>query len=175
MTHPGVTPGGVYLAGPSGFFDAGVLWHDTVVKPAVVAAGLTPMDPWANQSAIRRVTDATDFGPDREALHEANIAQGRYDLDLILQSEAILASLDGPDVDSGTAVEIGYGFAMGLLIVGLRTDIRRSADNEGSVVNLMIETCVEESGGIITASLDKAVEHIANSPKVRAAATGDRR
>lgn len=72
-----------------------------------------------------------EFGPERRAaLQTANLVQGRYDRRLIMESEAILASLDGPDVDSGTAVEIGYGFAQGLLIVGLRTDSRRSADNE---------------------------------------------
>jgi len=159
----GVTRGGVYLAGPSGFFEAGQLWHRTVVVPKVVAAGLVPIDPWSNQSAITKVLDAMPYGPERrDALQEANLTQGRYDLRLITQSEAILASLDGQDVDSGTAVEIGYGFARGLLIVGLRTDIRRCSDNEGSVVNLMIETCAVDSGGVITASLDEAVAFIAD-------------
>jgi nucleoside 2-deoxyribosyltransferase len=158
-----VTRGGVYLAGPSGFFEAGLRWHNTVVVPKVVAAGLTPMDPWSDQSAITGVMNAMEFGPERRAaLQEANLVQGRYDLQLIMESEAMLASLDGPDVDSGTAVEIGFGFARGLLIVGLRTDIRRSADNEGSIVNPMIETCLADSGGILTNSLDTAVTFIAD-------------
>jgi nucleoside 2-deoxyribosyltransferase len=163
VIRPGATRGGVYLAGPSGFFEAGLLWHNTVVVPKVVAAGLTPKDPWVDQSAITGVMDAMEFGPERRAaLQAANLAQGRHDLGLIMESEAILASLDGPDVDSGTAVEIGYGFAQGLLIVGLRTDIRRSADNEGSIVNPMIETCVADSRGILTDSLDTAVTFIAD-------------
>ena len=139
LSRPGTTRGAVYLAGPSGFFEAGLLWHNTVVLPKVVAAGLVPKDPWADQSAIADVLEATKVGPERRrALQAANLVQGRNDLHLITESEAILASLDGQDVDSGTALEIGYGFALGLLIVGLRTDIRRCSDNEGSVVNLMI-------------------------------------
>jgi len=161
-SRPGATPGGVYLAGPSGFFEAGRAWHNDVVVPKVQGAGLVPMDPWADQSAIDKIMDSMEFGPGRrEALKEANLQQGRYDLALIDRSEAILASLDGPDVDSGTALEIGYGFARGLLIVGLRTDIRISADNEGSKVNLMIETCIADSGGTLTDSVDEAVAQIA--------------
>jgi nucleoside 2-deoxyribosyltransferase len=162
MPLPEVTPGGVYLAGPSGFFEAGLLWHNEVVVPKVVAAGLVPMDPWADQSNIARIMASMDFGAERRsALKEANLQQGRYDLELIDRSEAILASLDGVDVDSGTAVEIGYGFARNLLVVGLRTDIRLSGDNEGSEVNLMIETCIKDSGGRIFKSVDEAVAYLA--------------
>lgn len=163
MTRPRATPGGVYLAGPSGFFAAGLLWHNTVVVPKVIAAGLTPKDPWGDQSAITGVMEAMESGPERSAaLLASNLDQGRYDLRLIRESQAILASLDGPDVDSGTAVEVGYGFAKGLLIVGLRTDIRRSGDNEGGTVNAMIETCVTDSNGILTDDLDTAVAFIAD-------------
>ena len=35
---------------------------------------------------------------------------------------AVVAVLDGADVDSGTAAEIGYAFARGKLIVGYRGD-----------------------------------------------------
>jgi nucleoside 2-deoxyribosyltransferase len=152
----------VYLAGPSGFFDAGLLWHRDVVLPEVGAAGLTAMDPWSGPSPIADVLARMEYGPERRsALQEANLQQGRRNLLLIDESRAVLASLDGQDVDSGTALEIGYAFAKGLLIVGLRTDIRRCSDNEGSVVNLMIETCITESGGILTGSLAEAVAFLA--------------
>ena len=119
------------------------------------------MDPWGNQSAIHDVLTTMEFGPERrDALKIANLEQGRYDLGLVRGSRAILAVLDGCDVDSGTALEIGYGFALGLLIVGLRTDIRGSGDNEGSEVNLMIETCIADSGGIYTTSTDEAIEFV---------------
>ena len=157
------TPRAVYLAGPSGFFEAGRQWHRQVVLPAVTAAGLIPKDPWSGPSPIADVLATMEYGLERRlALQAANLDQGRSDLELLNDSEAVLASLDGQDVDSGTAVEIGYGFARGLLIVGLRTDSRRCADNEGSTVNLMIETCITDSGGILTDSLPEAVAFIAD-------------
>jgi nucleoside 2-deoxyribosyltransferase len=174
VIRPAAESGSVYLAGPSGFFAAGLLWHNTVVVPTVRAAGLIPKDPWSGESAIANVMEAMEYGAERRAaLQEANRQQGRYDLALIDESEAILASLDGPDVDSGTAVEVGYGFAKGLLIVGLRTDTRRSSDNEGGIVNLMIETCIMDSGGMLTESLHEAVAFLAERLGVAAPGRGE--
>lgn len=158
------TPRGVYLAGPSGFSASGLLWHNTVLVPKVLAAGLVPKDPWEDQTAITSVLESMEFGLERRnALKVANLIQGRHDLDLVDQSEAVLASLDGAMVDDGTAMEIGYAFARGLLIVGIKTDIRKSSDNEGATVNLMLETAAIDSGGIITDDLDAAIAHIATA------------
>ena len=55
------------------------------------------------------------------------------------KSDLIIAILDGSDVDSGTCVEIGYAYAKGKPILGLRTDFRNS-ESEG--LNLMVlKTC----------------------------------
>ncbi|MFZ2411633.1 MAG: nucleoside 2-deoxyribosyltransferase, partial [Candidatus Methanoperedens sp.] len=58
----------------------------------------------------------------------------------IESSDIIVAVIDGTDVDSGTAWEIGYAFAKGKTITGLRTDFR-TLGIEGTV-NLMIERSV---------------------------------
>ncbi len=58
----------------------------------------------------------------------------------IKKSDMIVAVIDGTDVDSGTAWEIGYAFARGIPVFGLRTDFR-SLGIEGTV-NLMIERSV---------------------------------
>ena len=68
--------------------------------------------------------------------------------------------LDGVDVDSGTAAEIGYAFARGKLIVGYRGDFRLSADNEGSVVNLQVEYFIRESGGTIVGRYEDLESHL---------------
>ncbi len=162
MTRLEASARAVYLAGPSGFFEAGLLWHNTVVIPKVIAAGLVPKDPWSGPSVITEIKQTMEYGSERQsALGQANLDQGRADLALIDESQAVLASLDGQDVDSGTALEIGYGFARGLLIVGVRTDLRMCADNEGGMVNLMIETCIADSGGLLTTSLDEAIAFLA--------------
>jgi nucleoside 2-deoxyribosyltransferase len=64
----------------------------------------------------------------------------------IERSDILVAVIDGADVDSGTAWEIGYAFAKGKPIFGLRTDFR-SLGIEGTV-NLMIERSVIMSGRI---------------------------
>lgn len=58
----------------------------------------------------------------------------------IEKSDMIVAVVDGHDVDSGTAWEIGYAYARGKPILGLRTDFR-TLGIEGTV-NLMIERSV---------------------------------
>lgn len=55
----------------------------------------------------------------------------------LLRSDVIVANLDGPDPDSGTAFEMGYGYALGKRIVSFRTDFR-GADDGSSPVNLML-------------------------------------
>ncbi len=58
----------------------------------------------------------------------------------IRNSDIVAAVVDGTDVDSGTAWEIGYAYALGKPILGLRTDFR-TLGIEGTV-NLMIERSV---------------------------------
>ena len=53
--------------------------------------------------------------------------------------DLVAAVLDGPQVDDGTAWEIGYSFAKGVPVWGLRTDFRVAGDTPQSLVNCMIE------------------------------------
>ena len=52
-------------------------------------------------------------------------------------SDAVVALLDGPQVDDGTAWEIGYAYARGKPIVGIRTDFRNAGDTSHGRVNDM--------------------------------------
>lgn len=54
-------------------------------------------------------------------------------------SDLVVAWLDGPQVDDGTAWELGHAHAMGRPALGLRTDFRRAGDTAHSLVNCMIE------------------------------------
>lgn len=58
-----------------------------------------------------------------------------HSLKSIINSDIVVAILDGSDVDAGTCVEIGYAYAKEKPIVGVRTDSRASEDNG---VNLMV-------------------------------------
>lgn len=53
------------------------------------------------------------------------------------EADLIVANLDGVDVDSGTAWELGYAVAQHKQVIGVHTDWRRHSACEA--VNLMIE------------------------------------
>ena len=52
----------------------------------------------------------------------------RFCLQSIDECDAVVGILDGADADSGTCVELGYAYARGKPIIGLRTDFRLSED-----------------------------------------------
>jgi nucleoside 2-deoxyribosyltransferase len=141
----------VYLAGPLGFSEAGRHFHHGVLVPFVRGLGYEVLDPWALGDArrIAAVQRMPDGAARRAAWRRLNRQIGATNRAAIDRAQGVLAILDGPDVDSGTAAEIGYAFARGKLIVGYRGDFRLSADNEGGMVNLQVEFFIRQSGGTI--------------------------
>ena len=61
-----------------------------------------------------------------------------HDVGGIDRAEAIVAIMDGPDSDSGTAWEVGYAYGTGKPVVAVRTDIRRIEGSGGSGYNPML-------------------------------------
>ena len=53
--------------------------------------------------------------------------------------DVVVALLDGTQVDDGTAWEIGYAYAKGKPVIGIRTDFRNAGDTAHGRVNAMIE------------------------------------
>ncbi|NOZ58788.1 MAG: nucleoside 2-deoxyribosyltransferase [Euryarchaeota archaeon] len=53
-------------------------------------------------------------------------------------ADILIAVLEGVPCDDGTAFEVGYAFALGKRILGLRTDFRNAGEH-GARVNLMLE------------------------------------
>ena len=78
----------------------------------------------------------------------------------IERADAMLAILDGPSVDDGTACEIGMFHALMQSdpskkgIVGLLTDIR-GMRGESTGVNLFVQGAIEDVGRIVT-SIEEA-------------------
>ncbi len=79
----------------------------------------------------------------------------------IRECHVVVAVLDGADVDSGTASEIGFAYALGKRIYGYRGDLRSTGDNEGSIVNLQVEYWIENSGGCIVTNLTALRQRLA--------------
>jgi|SRR6266403_527782 len=74
-------------------------------------------------------------------------------------ADAVVAIMDGPDPDSGTCWEVGYGYAKGQLIVLVRTDFRGSG--EGNLLvpyNLMLTQSSHARFELPFASVEKVAE-----------------
>jgi nucleoside 2-deoxyribosyltransferase len=87
----------------------------------------------------QRIEISRGSNPNRAGLRELDRKFGQLNVDMIDRSFAVLAVLDGGDVDSGTAAEVGYASAKGKRVIGLRLDTRVTGDNEGVTVNLQVE------------------------------------
>jgi len=143
----------VYLAGPlfsppeRGFLDE--------CARRLGEAGLACFVPHQASAGLERLTARRVF--------ELDYREG------LLTSNAVLAWLDGPTVDDGTACEIGlfYGLmqqepARRKGILGLATDLRlerRRATVEHAGLNLFVAGVLAGAGGLCW-SLDEAIERL---------------
>lgn len=157
----------VYLAGPLGFSEAGRDFQERVLLPELNRLGFEVINPWklTEQGKINAIL-AMPYGQTRRiAWRKLNVEIGHNNQDGIDRADAVLAILDGVDVDSGTASEIGYAFAHDKRIIGYRGDFRLSADNEGSTVNLQVEYFIRANGGDIVSSVAQLEEALSRLPK----------
>ena len=135
-----------YVASPLGFTEAGRHYYEAVYLPAL-AGVVDPVDPWALTTAME-VEKARAAGRERELALEI----GRRNAEAIRGCELLAAHLDGQELDSGTAAEVGFAAGLGIRCFGLRTDLRQSGE-PGVAVNLQVEAFIEQSGGRIAGSL----------------------
>jgi nucleoside 2-deoxyribosyltransferase len=93
-------------------------------------------------------------------------------IEAVDSAHVVVAVLDGPDADSGVAFEMGYAYAKGVPVVGVRTDYRQSQERG---VNLMCSRpCAEY---VCRMSFGESVEALAEevARKVLRAARPGRR
>jgi nucleoside 2-deoxyribosyltransferase len=134
----------IYFAGP--LFTPSERGYIDECAAALRADGFEVFVPHEHELAQADTTAEWIFGKDMDGLGPAN---------------AVLALLDGPMVDDGTACEIGIFY--GLMqsdptkkgVVGLLTDLRGSR-GESSGVNLFVEGCIEATGGEIVGTFEDA-------------------
>lgn len=151
----------VYVASPLGFTEAGRRYLGGVLHPRLLSAGLVVLDPWEDpEGRFAALLGATRTPLRDVALQELNAATGARNAALIARASAVLAVLDGAELDSGTAAEVGYAAALERPVVALRTDTRLSADNDQAFVNLQVEYFVLASGGALCRDLEDAVTQL---------------
>ena len=145
----------IYLASPLGFAASTVEYMTTIA--AALREFLVVLNPWDDHRFDQDFARAPSIVDREERLvlyKRINTELGRSNAASIDAAGGVVAILDGVDVDSGTASEIGYAFARGKRIEGLRTDWRLAGDNEGSIVNLQVEYFIEASGGHVHRDAD---------------------
>ncbi|MFO8006972.1 MAG: nucleoside 2-deoxyribosyltransferase [Candidatus Brocadiia bacterium] len=95
-------------------------------------------------------------------------------IDALREADVVVAVLDGPDADSGTALELGIAYERGIPIIGVRTDYRESQDRglnlvvAGACTELLREMSFAEDStqlakdlaGKIVAALKRAGEQV---------------
>ena len=67
----------------------------------------------------------------------------RANLAAVAKADAVVAVCEGPQVDDGTAWEIGYAYGRNIPVYGLRTDARRGQQPDERI-NLMILESLNE-------------------------------
>ena len=113
-----------YIAGP--LFNEKEREFLEEINSVCRAIGISTYLPSQDGGLLNQDNDDEVFQTDIEALNKADI---------------VVASLNGVDVDSGTAFELGYAFAKGKKLFGLHTDFRTFSPT--SEVNLMLlKSCV---------------------------------
>ena len=143
----------IYLAGPLGFSEGGREFKDGLIRQ-LSELGYHVIDPFklTDESKVKAIASLPRSEARREAWKKLDIEIAKGNQYAIDSCDGILAILDGTDVDSGTAAEIGYAFARHKRILGYRGDFRLSSDNEGTTVNLQVEYFIRASGGDIVFS-----------------------
>ncbi len=149
----------VYLASPLGFSEATWAYMEQL-EQAIKGAGHELINPFRlfGPEVFISMSKMKDETGRKAALEKLNKQVAGVNTESIKQCEIVVAILDGPDVDSGTAAEIGYAFAQGKKIYGLRSDIRNTGENEACTVNLQLEYFITESGGEVVRSLGELMD-----------------
>lgn len=138
----------VYLASPLGFSPELKSYRDRI-KARLEDIGCQIFDPWdqAFGAMVSQAKSITRWDDRVAALAKVAGEIGRMNEQGIRGSDAMLGVLDGTEIDSGTACEIGFAGGLGKRCYGLRTDFRDLGDFEGLPINLQVLYFIQSSGG----------------------------
>ena len=150
----------LYLASPYGFTTAGQDFMNKTVIPLLSKDKHIILNPWSDSFSINKKIGKLINKSQIVELKQLNTSIAQKNMDMIDESDLVLAVLDGSDVDSGVAAEIGYAFAQKKRVLGYRSDFRLTGDNIGSIINLQVEFFIEKSGGKIFHSLTEIKKEI---------------
>ena len=125
----------IYIAGPL-FSESERNFLEQLVD--LLSRGLTKVE------GGLKVDKVEDFFLPHRDVGDAGVVRGgndevfEKDVRYLDETDIIVAWVDGPDVDSGTAVELGYAYARGKKIFGILTDRRKWSGSDIVGLNNMI-------------------------------------
>ena len=100
-----------YLASPLGFAESTHSFMNDLIDSLSESIDiLNPWDDHRHADALAAAMALPGYDERVAALHSVNTAIGAGNLEKIDESDGVIAILDGVDVDSGTASEIGFAF-----------------------------------------------------------------
>ncbi len=149
----------LYIAGPQGFMESTRSFHKSIIA-VIEAMGGKTLDPWTltpTQELVK--ASAMQISEAKvEVWRKLNAVIAKNNINALRKATGVIANLDGTNVDSGTAAEIGIAYQLGIPILGYRGDFRLATDNIGGIVNIQVEEMVRQSasgkGKIITTISD---------------------
>lgn len=141
----------IYLASPLGFSPENDSYRNKI-KQHLIQHGHEIFDPWSQEESARRIKNALaveDQAERKQAISLAAAFTGAANAEGICWADVVLAVLDGAELDSGTAAEVGFGAGIGKKCFGLRTDFRDTGDLPGLPFNLQVLYFINQSGGTL--------------------------
>ena len=141
----------LYIASEYGFTLAGTEFLN-ILLPGIAQCKIEYVNPWRNKAKYAK--EFRKAGKLEYKMRELNGKIAKQNMTDIVNSDRMLACLDGYDVDSGVAGEIGFAYAKGKRIDGFRSDFRNTGDNSAAKINLQIEYFITASGGQIYSDLE---------------------
>ncbi len=154
----------IYLASPYGFAEATKSFLNDSMILILKSRGHIVLNPWDLPPELaKRLGSAqsiSDYDARQSFLAKINTEIASLNEKAIQSSDIVVAVLDGQEVDSGVAAEIGFARALGKKIIGYRGDFRLSGENIGCRINLQVQYFVEASGGLIVSSLEELEQQL---------------
>lgn len=158
----------IYVAGDWGFTERGSDFLYNKVIPLLEEQELEILNPWklTTPEEVEKVYSMPNGIEKDDAVKRLNHLIGRRNINAIEESDFIFACLEGQEIDSGTASEIGFAYALKKTISGYRSDFRQSGDNYQTKINLQVQYFIEDSGGRIISSISELSDEIKRVKKL---------
>ena len=124
----------IYIAGP--LFNENEKVGNLALSNFLQKAGYTVFLPQNEAGDFSRLAK-------KYPLKTKSVREGIFKKDIraLMDSNAVVALLDGRAPDEGTCVEIGFAYAKGIPVIGYKTDIR-CFSQYGE--NIMLELCLKK-------------------------------